>query len=100
MKLLLLVVLVWFLILVVASLGATSLILTTLEFLRLPLLVLLTVALLIGHLVVQLDHLDGFLPVQLGEDNIFEHWYNGIRLVLREGKVGCEKKGYCMQTRE
>ena len=83
--------------LVVPTLGAASLVLAALELLHLPLLVLLAVALLLGHLVVELDHLEGLLSVQLSEDNIFEHWYNGIRLVLREGKVGCEKKGYCMQ---
>ena len=85
-KSLLLVVLVGFLI--VATLGAASLVLTALELLCLPLLVLLAVALLLGHLVVEIDHLDSLLSVQLSEDNIFEHWHNGIRLVLGEGKVG------------
>ena len=89
------VVLVW---LLVASLGAASLVLAALELLDLPFLVFLAVALLLSDLVVELHNLDGLLSVQLGEDNIFEHWYNGIRLVLREGEVSCEKKGYFMQT--
>ena len=74
--------------LIVAPLGAASLILSALELLHLALLMLLAVALLLGHLVVEIDHLDGLLSVQLSEDNIFEHWHNGIRLVLGEGKVG------------
>ena len=74
--------------LIVAPLGAASLILSALKLLHLPLLVLLAVALLLGHLIVEIDHLNGLLSVQLSEDNIFEHWYNGIRLVLGEGKVG------------
>ena len=74
--------------LIVAPLGSASLILSALKLLHLPLLVLLAVALLLGHLIVEIDHLNGLLSVQLSEDNIFEHWYNGIRLVLGEGKVG------------
>ena len=61
---------------------------TRLELLQLSVLVLLPVTFLLGHFVVQLDHLHGLLSVELCEGDLLEHGNHRVSLIFWQTVIG------------